>query len=43
MTLRTDTPTLALFLTGVALLLVGLTFLPLLALGPIAEQVTGHF
>ena len=37
--LETDTPTLAIFVTATAIILVGLSYLPALALGPIIEHL----
>jgi K+-transporting ATPase ATPase A chain len=42
-TLRTDTPLFTTLLGGVVIVLVGLTYFPVLALGPLAEQFVGHF
>ncbi|HXX88725.1 MAG TPA: potassium-transporting ATPase subunit KdpA [Acidimicrobiales bacterium] len=42
-TLRTDTPLFTLMLMGIVIILVGLTYFPVLALGPLAEHFTGHF
>ena len=42
-TLRTDSPLFTAFLTGVVVVLVGLTYFPALALGPIVEHLSGHF
>jgi potassium-transporting ATPase potassium-binding subunit len=42
-TLRTDTPLFTTLLAGVVVILVGLTYFPVLALGPLAEQFAGHF
>jgi len=42
-TLRTDTPLFTTLLAGVVIVLVGLTYFPVLALGPLAEQFAGHF
>jgi K+-transporting ATPase ATPase A chain len=41
-TLRTDTPLFVGLLLAVTVVLVGLTFFPLLALGPIVEHLAGH-
>jgi potassium-transporting ATPase potassium-binding subunit len=42
-TVRTDKPLFTLMLIGVVIILVGLTYFPVLALGPLAEHFTGHF
>jgi potassium-transporting ATPase potassium-binding subunit len=42
-TVRTDKPLFTLMLIGVVIVLVGLTYFPALALGPLAEHFTGHF
>ncbi|HYA68843.1 MAG TPA: potassium-transporting ATPase subunit KdpA, partial [Acidimicrobiales bacterium] len=42
-TLRTDTPLFTLMLMGIVIILVGLTYFPVLALGPLAEHFAGHF
>ncbi len=42
-TFPTDTPLFSAILIGVVVLLVGLTYFPVMALGPIAEHLTGHF
>jgi K+-transporting ATPase ATPase A chain len=42
-TFRTDTPLFAVLLVAVTVILVGLTYFPILALGPIVEQLAGHF
>jgi K+-transporting ATPase ATPase A chain len=42
-TLPTGTPLFALMLAGIALLIVGLTYLPVLSLGPIVEHLVGKF
>jgi potassium-transporting ATPase potassium-binding subunit len=42
-TVRTDKPLFTLMLIGVVIILVGLTYFPALALGPLAEHFTGHF
>jgi K+-transporting ATPase ATPase A chain len=42
-TFRTDTPLFAGLLLAVTLILVGLTYFPILALGPIVEHLAGHF
>ena len=42
-TFRTDTPLFAGLLLAVTVILVGLTYFPILALGPIVEHLTGHF
>jgi potassium-transporting ATPase potassium-binding subunit len=42
-TLRTDTVLFTVMLMAVVVVLVGLTYFPVLALGPLAEQLTGHF
>jgi K+-transporting ATPase ATPase A chain len=42
-TLRTDTPLFTAMLMGVTVILVGLTYFPALALGPIIEHLAGHF
>lgn len=42
-TFRTDTPLFAGLLAAVTVILVGLTYFPILALGPIVEQLAGHF
>jgi potassium-transporting ATPase potassium-binding subunit len=42
-TLRTDTPLFTTLLAGVVIILVGLTYFPVLALGPLAEHFAGHF
>jgi len=41
-TLPTNTPLFAALLTGVTVIIVGLTFFPVLALGPIAEHFISH-
>ena len=42
-TLRTDTPLFTGMLIGVTVILVSLTYFPVMALGPIVEQLQGHF
>jgi potassium-transporting ATPase potassium-binding subunit len=42
-TFPTNTPLFASLLTGVVVIVVGLTYFPVLALGPIVEQLTGKF
>jgi K+-transporting ATPase ATPase A chain len=42
-TLRTDTPLFTTMLMGVTVILVGLTYFPALALGPLVEHLAGHF
>jgi potassium-transporting ATPase potassium-binding subunit len=42
-TVRTDKPLFAVLTIGVVLILVGLTYFPALALGPLAEHFSGHF
>ncbi len=42
-TLRTNTPLFAGLLVGITVILVGLIYFPILALGPIVEQLAGHF
>ena len=42
-TFRTDTPLFAVLLFAVTVVLVGLTYFPILALGPIVEHLGGHF
>jgi K+-transporting ATPase ATPase A chain len=42
-TLRTDSPLFTVFLILVVIVLVGLTYFPALALGPIVEHLAGHF
>jgi potassium-transporting ATPase potassium-binding subunit len=42
-TVRSDTPLFTLMLIGIVLILVGLTYFPALALGPLAEHFAGHF
>jgi K+-transporting ATPase ATPase A chain len=42
-TLPTGTPLFALMLAGIAVIVVGLTYFPVLALGPIVEQLVGKF
>jgi len=42
-TLRTDTPLFTVMVMGVVIILVGLTYFPALALGPLAEHFSGHF
>jgi len=42
-TLRTDSPLFVVMLMGIVIILVGLTYFPALALGPLAEQFSGHF
>jgi len=42
-TLRTDTPLFVLMLIGIVVILVGLTYFPVLALGPLAEHFSAHF
>ncbi len=42
-TFRTDTPLFFGLLLGVTLIVVGLTYFPILALGPIVEHLAGHF
>jgi K+-transporting ATPase ATPase A chain len=42
-TFRTDTPLFAGLLVAVTVILVGLTYFPILALGPIVEHLSGHF
>jgi K+-transporting ATPase ATPase A chain len=42
-TLRTDTPLFAGLIVAITLILVGLIYFPILALGPIVEHLAGHF
>jgi potassium-transporting ATPase potassium-binding subunit len=42
-TLPTGTPLFALMLAGIAVLIVGLTYLPVLSLGPVVEHLVGKF
>jgi K+-transporting ATPase ATPase A chain len=42
-TFKTDTPLFLALLLGVIVIVVGLTYFPILALGPIVEHLTGHF
>ncbi|HTX96937.1 MAG TPA: potassium-transporting ATPase subunit KdpA [Mycobacterium sp.] len=42
-TLRTDTPLFTALLAAIVVILVGLTYFPVLALGPMAEHFSGHF
>ena len=42
-TFRTDTPLFLGLLLGVTFILVALTYFPILALGPIAEHLSGRF
>jgi len=42
-TFPTGTPLFALLLAGVTVIIVGLTYFPVLALGPIVEQLAGKF
>jgi len=42
-TLRTDTPLFTFVLIAIVIVLVGLTYFPVLALGPLAEHYAGHF
>ncbi len=42
-TLPTGTPLFALLLSGIAVIVVGLTYFPVLALGPIVEHLVGKF
>jgi potassium-transporting ATPase potassium-binding subunit len=42
-TLRTDTPVFTVMLIGVVIILVGLTYFPVLAMGPLSEHFAGHF
>ncbi len=42
-TVRTDKPLFTAMVIGVVLILVGLTYFPALALGPVAEHFSGHF
>jgi K+-transporting ATPase ATPase A chain len=42
-TFRTDTPIFAGLLVAVTVVLVGLIYFPVLALGPIVEHLAGHF
>ena len=42
-TVRSDTPLFTFMLIGIVLILVGLTYFPALALGPLAEHFAGHF
>ncbi|HME46647.1 potassium-transporting ATPase subunit KdpA [Mycobacterium sp.] len=42
-TLRTDTPLFTALLAAIVIILVGLTYFPVLALGPLAEHFSGHF
>jgi potassium-transporting ATPase potassium-binding subunit len=42
-TLRTDTPLFTALLAAIVVILVGLTYFPVLAMGPLAEHFSGHF
>jgi potassium-transporting ATPase potassium-binding subunit len=42
-TVRTDKPLFTVMVMGVVIILVGLTYFPALALGPLAEHFAGHF
>jgi potassium-transporting ATPase potassium-binding subunit len=42
-TVRSDTPLFTLMLIGIVIVLVGLTYFPVLALGPLAEHFAFHF
>ena len=42
-TVRTDSALFTAMVVGVVLILVGLTYFPALALGPLAEHFAGHF
>ncbi len=42
-TIRTDKPLFTAMVIGIVLILVGLTYFPALALGPLAEHFAGHF
>jgi potassium-transporting ATPase potassium-binding subunit len=42
-TVRTDKPLFTVMLIGIVIILVGLTYFPALALGPLAEHFAGHF
>jgi potassium-transporting ATPase potassium-binding subunit len=42
-TFPTGTPLFALLLGGIAVIVVGLTYFPVLALGPIVEHLVGKF
>ena len=42
-TFPTDTPLFAALLTGVVVIVVGLTYFPVVALGPIVEHLVGKF
>jgi K+-transporting ATPase ATPase A chain len=42
-TFKTDTPLFFGLLVGVSIIVVGLTYFPVLALGPVVEHLTGHF
>jgi K+-transporting ATPase ATPase A chain len=42
-TFPTNTPLFAALLTGVVVIVVGLTYFPVIALGPIVEQLSGKF
>ena len=42
-TFPTGTPLFALLLAGIAVIVVGLTYFPVLALGPIVEHLVGKF
>ncbi len=42
-TFRTDTPLFGGLLTAIVVIVAGLTFFPVLALGPIVEHLVGHF
>ncbi len=42
-TLPTGTPLFALMMAGIAVIIVGLTYLPVLSLGPIVEHLVGKF
>jgi K+-transporting ATPase ATPase A chain len=42
-TFPTGTPLFAGLLTGVVLIVVGLTYFPVVALGPVVEHLVGHF
>ena len=42
-TFRTDSPLFGGLLGGIVLIVAGLTFFPVLALGPVVEHLVGHF